>query len=118
MGGGVGSGSVSGPTVWSKPTTYTVCAVPETVRDWDIFAITVEETAPGRWAVRWRSCCLNVNLEWQREPPLSERDADFLAWCRFDLDSAVDAARRMAPDLKRNGITAARAAIEWAEGSE
>jgi hypothetical protein len=106
---------VDAVTVWTEPTAYTICAVPETVQDWDIFAITAEKTAPGRWAVRWRGRCLNLNLEWQREPVPSERDDEFLSWCRFDLDAALDAARRMAPGLRCNGITAERAAVEWVE---
>lgn len=109
---------MTAPLVWSKPTTFTVCAVPETVRDWDIFAITVEETAPGRWAVRRGKRCLDRDGVWEWEPIPSERDADLLARCRFDLDTALDMARRAAPELKSNGITAAKAAVEWAEESE
>lgn len=105
------------PLVWSESTTYTVCAVPETVRDWDMFAISVEKTAPDRWAVRRRKRCLNSDAEWEWESIPSERTDDFLARCRFDLDTALEMARRVAPTLRVNGITAARAAVEWAEGN-
>lgn len=104
------------PLTWSKPTTYTVCAVPETVQDWYVFAVTVEETAPDRWAVRRSKRCLNVDGEWEWESIPSEREADFLARCRFDLDTALAMARLAAPMLSVNGFTAARAALEWAEG--
>lgn len=102
---------------WTKATTYTVCAVPETVQDWMMFAITVEETAPDRWAVRRSKRCLNANGEWEWESIPSEREDDFLARCRFDLDTALGMARRVAPTLRINGITAARAAAEWAKES-
>lgn len=106
-------------TVWAEPTTFTVCAVPETVQDWDIFAITVDRTAPGRWAVRRRSRCLNRDGKWEHESTPSERSDDFLERCRFDLDTALEMAKAAAPTLSVNGYTAARAAVEWAreEGS-
>jgi hypothetical protein len=102
--------------VWSEPTTYTVCAVPQSVRDWEIFALSVEQTAPDRWAIRkGRRRCLNRDgeLEWESIP--SEREDEFLERCRFGLDEALTLARRVAPTLRSNGITAERAAVEWAE---
>jgi hypothetical protein len=106
---------VTGPHVWTEPTAYTVCAVPETVEEWEIFAITVERTAPGRWAIRRRSRCLDRDGAWVHESIPSERSDDFLERCRFDLDTALDMARQVAPTLRSNGITAERAAVEWAE---
>ncbi len=101
--------------VWAEPTAFTVCAVPETVQDWDVFAITVDRTAPGRWAVRRRSRCLNDAGVWEYESIPSERSDDFLARCRFDLDTALRLAKEIAPTISVNGWTAERAAVEWAK---
>ncbi len=106
---------MTAPLTWSKPTTYTVCAVPDDVQDWYVFAVTVEETAPDRWAVRRSKRCLNADGDWEWEAIPSERADDFLARCRFDLETALNMARAVAPDIRVNGFTAARAAVEWAK---
>lgn len=107
---------MTGPLTWSKPTTFTVCAVPEDVQEWYVFAVTVEETAPDRWAVRRSKRCLNADGDWEWESIPSEREDEFLARCRFDLDTALDMAKAAASGITVNGVTAERAAVEWAKG--
>jgi hypothetical protein len=99
--------------VWVKPISYIVCAIPETVQDWDLFAITVERTAPGRWAVRRRHRCLGVDGLWDWEPVPSERELDWLADHRFDLDTALRLAKDAALKITVNGWDVQRALAEW-----
>ncbi|GAA0719340.1 hypothetical protein Drose_05665 [Dactylosporangium roseum] len=64
---------------------------------------------------RRRHRCLTADGAWVYESIPSERSDEFLARTRFDLETALEMARQAAPHVKTNGITAGRAAIEWAE---
>jgi hypothetical protein len=100
------------PTVTVEATAYTVSAVPETIQDWDLFAITVERTAPGRYAIRRRSRCLSTDLVWEWESIPSDRTDEWLATHRFDLDTALRLAKEAAPAVTVNGHTVADA-LTW-----
>lgn len=95
------------------PTRYVVCAVPEDVQDWDLFALTVERRAPGRWAVCKRSRCLGADGTWDHESIPSEREDEWLATHRFDLDTALALAKEAALTVTVGGMTVQRALAEW-----
>lgn len=103
------------PRVYTRPTSYTVTCFREPTIDSHVFDIPVDETAPGRWAVRRGKRCLSVFDTWEWEPIPSERDDDWLAAHRFDLRLALEMAQRVAPDVTVNGH---RAADEATRGSE
>lgn len=100
-------------TVTVEPTEYTVCAVPQDVQDWYLFAIIVARTAPDRWAVRMRSRCLDADGAWDYESIPSERTDEWLAAHRFDLPTALDLARAAALAVTVNGWTVQRVIAEW-----
>jgi hypothetical protein len=53
---------------------YTVSAVSREVEDWSMFALTVERTAPDRWAVRRGQRCLNAyGMDVDTLPPTQYR---------------------------------------------
>jgi hypothetical protein len=93
--------------VTATPTEYTVSAVPETHRGHYHFAITVAYRGDGLWAVCRMRECLGADGEWDWESRPSEREAEWLATHRFDLDTALDLARREAPNVTVNGFTVA-----------
>ncbi len=50
--------------------------------------------------------CLSSSGDWDFEPRVSEREDDWLAEHRFDLDTALQLALQQAPDVMVNGRTA------------
>lgn len=88
-------------------TEYVVSILPEDHIDRDVFEVKVAYRGPGSWAVitRGRSC-LGADGEWDYEMNPSSRTDEWLATHRFDLETALDLARKAAPDVTCNGTTA------------
>lgn len=94
-----------------RATTYTVSCLPEGHDDLYVWAVFVEFTGRG-WAVRRMKRCYDIDGEWDWESIPSERTEEWLARFRFDLDTALDIARRVAPTIRVNGRTA-RDILAW-----
>lgn len=95
------------PTV--RVTRYEVCALPEGHELRRHFIIHVEPRG-DRWAVVQPfqpAPCLGSDGEWDWEPQLSSRTDEWIATHRFDLETALELAKREAPKLTVNGRTAA-----------
>jgi hypothetical protein len=95
--------------VTTRPTTYTVSALPEDDINADLFAITVEYRGRGLWAVKRLSQCLAADGSWSYEPTPSGREDDWLAEHRFSREEALRLAEAAAPGVTVNGITVAEA---------
>lgn len=91
------------PTV--QATRYTVNCLPENGIDSHVFEITVEYRGRGLWAVKRHSQCLAADGTWDWEMRPSEREDDWLAEHRFDLDTALKLAKEAAPKVTVNGFT-------------
>jgi hypothetical protein len=106
------------PTV--RPTRYEVNCLPEEDINARLFALTVEYRGRELWAVRRGTFhdCLGVDGTWDHEPNPSNRDDDWLAAHRFDLDTALRLAKEAAPKVTVNGWTVQRALAVRGEGSE
>lgn len=102
--------------VHAEVTQVTVCAVDERSDDWMELAITVEKTAPDRWAVRRHRRCLSRSGGWVWESVPTERTDEFLAEHRFGFAEALRRAREAAPHVTVNGYTAERVNVEWRQG--
>ena len=89
-----------------RPTRYEVSVLPEDDINYPFYALGVEDRGNGRWAVVRHRQCLGVDGEWSWESIPSERDDGWLAALRFDLDTALDLARKAAPGVVVNGIAA------------
>lgn len=107
---------IDGLTIHTRPTSYSVSAVPEDPYDGLLFEIEVQYTGgyqwakprpEGRqWAVRLRGHrCLSKSKTWDYESIPSEREDDWLAEHRFDLPTALRLAAEMAPTVTVNGFT-------------
>lgn len=90
---------------------YSVCPLPEDHDSYPNFEITVErEPQPGGvvlWAVRRGRYCLNGEGSWDAEPRSSEREDEWLATRRFDLEKALRLADEASARLRINGMTTA-----------
>ena len=106
------------PTV--QPVKYQVSCLPDSMNgiDYEAFALDVEYTGLGRWAVRKHSRCLDVDGRWDYEPRPLEREDDWLDTHRFDLDTALELAKRAAPHVKVNGWTVERVLAEEAAAKD
>jgi hypothetical protein len=93
-----------------EATTFTVSLLPYDHIDAPLFALAVEKRSEGTWAVMRMRHCLGVGGEWDFEPSPSNREDEWLATHRFDLDTALTLAREAAPAVRVNGRTAADAA--------
>lgn len=94
------------PAPQVQPVRYLVSCLPEGPER-HRFAAQVEYRGHGRWAVARDGHCLNSDGEWDWDwehiPP--ERTDEWIATHRFDLDTALELARRAAPLLTVNGFT-------------
>lgn len=91
-------------------TSYTVSCLPYDDINSDTFSIKVDYAGHGRWAVRFGgSRCLDASGRWDWEPIPSEREDEWLATHRFDLDTALRLAKEQAPHVTVNGITVQQA---------
>lgn len=95
------------PTV--QATRYTVNCLPEDGIDSHVFEITVEYRGRGLWAIKRHSQCLAADGSWDYEMRPSEREDEWLATHRFDLDTALKLAKEAAPKVTVNGFTVADA---------
>lgn len=94
------------PVATCQATEYEVSILLEGDINRSVFVITVQYRGGGRWAVTRHGACLGINGEWSREAIPSEREDDWLATHRFDLDTALRLAREAAPHVAVNGHTA------------
>lgn len=69
------------------------------------YTVMVEYRGPGRWAVTRHGNCLSRSGEWDYESMPSSRTDDWLAEFRFTYDEAIEAAAKVAPTLKVNGMS-------------
>lgn len=96
-------------TAYAIATRYTVNLLPETNPHGHVFEITVEYRGHGTWAILYHGQCLSQDGEWDYELRPSEREDEWIAAHRFDLDTALRLAMEAAPGVTVNGITAADA---------
>ena len=92
------------PTV--QATVYEVSLLPEGDINRLSFTINVEYRGGDRWAVVRSRQCMNAAGEWSWESIPSEREDDWLAEHRFDLNTALRLAKEQAPKVVVNGMTA------------
>lgn len=97
--------SKSAPAV--RATRFEVSLLPEDDINYPFYTVAVEDRGNDRWAVVRHRQCLGVDGEWSWESIPSEREDEWLASHRFDLDAALDLAREAAPGVTVNGVTAA-----------
>jgi hypothetical protein len=99
------SGHTPDPTV--RPVKYAVSCVPEGNVNARHFTVWVEDRGRGLWAVTDGAFCYDANGDAEYEPIPSEREDEWRAKYRFDLDTALALAKRVAPTLTVNGYTVA-----------
>ena len=91
-----------------RVTKYTVSCFPEGDSEASSWDVTVEERGPGRWAVcRWGNRVYGRRGQERFEPSPSNRSEAFKRAYRFDLDEALDIAKRIAPKIVVSGMTPA-----------
>jgi hypothetical protein len=86
-------------------TEYEVSCLPADHPEHYTFAIKVAWRGPDSWAVVRMASCLDAEGNWDWEPSPSNRDDDWLATHRFDLDTAMALAKEAAPRIVVNGWT-------------
>lgn len=96
---------MSEPTV--KVTAYEVSCLPEDHIDAYHFTLRVVYRGKDRWAVVDGPWCLDADGNSEYESLPSNRTDEFLAVHRFDLDTALNIARKYAPKMRINGFTVA-----------
>ena len=77
--------------------------------DAHVFEITVEYRGNRRWAILRHGQCLGADGTWDYELRPSEREDEWIASHRFDLDTALRLAKEAAPGVTVNGLAAADA---------
>lgn len=95
------------PTV--RPTKFAVSCVPADNVNAHHFTVWVEDRGRGMWAVTDGAFCYDANGDAEYEPIPSERDGEWRAKYRFDQETAITLAKRIAPTLTVNGYTVADA---------
>lgn len=95
-----------GPQLAVHAVTYEVGFFPPDEEASSVFNLTVEYRGGQKWGVIKGRRCLGSDGTWDWEGIPSERTDEWLASHRFDLDAALDLARRHAPQVKVNGKTA------------
>ncbi|MEW2402208.1 hypothetical protein [Streptomyces sp. NPDC046862] len=98
---------ISEPTV--QATRYVVSCFEPDDQEGASFNLAVEYRGRGLWAVVRMSRCLGSNGTWSYESIPSEREDEWLAEHRFDLDTAIKLAKEHAPLVTVNGYTVADA---------
>lgn len=101
------------PTVTA--TEYSVSCLPLDDINSIEFTLTVEYRGRGKWAVTRLKRCYDIdgNADW--EPIPSERQDEWLARYRHDLDTALRIAREVAPTLRNGRVTVADVLAEIEE---
>jgi hypothetical protein len=97
------------PEAVARPTQYTVNCLAEDGIDSHVFAITVEYRGRDLWAVKRHGENLGADGTWDYESTPSNREDEWLATHRFDLDTALRLAKEAAPRVTVNGFTVADA---------
>lgn len=92
------------PTI--QATCYEVSLLPLDDINRSAYTINVEYRGRGLWAVARHHQCMNTKGEWSWESIPSEREDEWLAEHRFDLDTAQRLAKQAAPHIVVNGRTA------------
>lgn len=87
---------------------YTITAAPEGRDEYTShFEVTVDRgvqmDGSVQWAVRWMGRCVNRRGEWSYEPIPSSRTDRWLKAHRFDLETALRLAEKVAPEITLNG---------------
>lgn len=90
-----------------RPTRYEVSCIPEDNVNARHFTLKVEYRGRGLWAVTDGVDCLSESGEWSYERIPSNREDEWLAAHRFDLDTALRLAKEAAPKMTVNGHTVA-----------
>jgi hypothetical protein len=113
--------------VRSTITSYEVTIWPEECSciDSALYCCTVVYQGHGNWSVRRGSGsgpndnrpCLGKDGQWHYENLPSERTREELAEHRFDVVTAVGMARKMAPKVTINGLTAEEALARHQHGA-
>ena len=98
--------SIPAPEV--RATRYEVSCVPEDHETRRSLTVAVEYRGRGKWAVLDSPYCLSSAGEWDYELRPSEREDEWLAAHRFDLEAALELAKREAPLMQVNGWTVPR----------
>ncbi|MFI9344973.1 hypothetical protein ACIG0D_27460 [Streptomyces sp. NPDC052773] len=106
---GLGHAQPGQPEPTVQATRYEVSLLPEGDINRLSFTINVEYRGGDRWAVVRHRQCMNAQGEWSWESVPSEREDEWLAEHRFDLDTALRLAKQAAPHVVVNGHTAAEA---------
>lgn len=100
---------------------YSVCPLPEDSDWYSVFEITVERmrqrTGEVLWAVRRHQMCVNAAGDWGYESRPSEREDDWLADNRHDLETALRLAQEASGRLRINGKTIADILADRETGS-
>lgn len=96
------------PETHARPTQYDVSIWPPEIEcmDSDTWKLTVEYRGRGLWAVCQGRAVLGSDGEWGWEMRPSEREDAWLATHRYPLDAALDLARKHAPQVMINQMTA------------
>lgn len=98
-------------SVYEMATRYAVSGLPPDDPESATWGLAVEYRAtPGKrsWAVCFGGHqCLSRKGEWEYEPSPSNRTPRWLGQHRFTFDEAMEWARRLAPKITVNGLTAA-----------
>lgn len=110
---GDGKAAAAGASV--HITNYAVGCLPLDHEDFDLFSLEVAYRGRGRWAVVRHRYCYDIDGKRDYESIPSERREAWLDRFRFDLDTAIDLAVRIAPTLTVNGMTAADALTDITE---
>jgi hypothetical protein len=90
----------------TRVTQYEVSVLAEDNINHGTYAINVEYRGEGRWAVVRHRFCLGADGEWDFEVRPSEREDEWLAGHRFDLETALRLAEQAAPEIVVNGRSA------------
>lgn len=114
-----------------RVTRYEVSCLPEAHEDADLFTVAVEYRGGGRWAVTRRTAYYDAegNRSWGSEwpggkEPVTEQEMaaaeqaheEWLTRHRFDEKTALDLAKRLAPQIEYRGYTVAAALAAHASG--
>lgn len=86
-----------------RPIKYAVSCLPLDSRSAHLFTIWVEWRGRDLWAVTDGSFCFDEDGEADWEPIPSEREDTWLSRHRFDLETALALAKRLAPQVVVNG---------------
>lgn len=99
---------MSEPQIYARARSYEVSVWPDDIECMDsgTWKLTVEYRGGGLWAVLRGGACLGSDGQWDWEPLPSSREDEWLATHRFPLDAALDLARKHAPGVTVNGMTA------------